>query len=317
MFLYLYLQMKKTSKESTVWTKVSKAEVFQIRSDKRANKRIKIGLNNYEEGIQFAIQNNCDGIDLLWPIGLEKIIVDLKLLEPLSHQLKFLSIDSSFKIHEHKNIHSIYTLKNLEKVILKNLNYSIDFWQFPNLIQIGMDYSKKFTNIDKLVKLETLVVWKYNEIDLTKISGLKSLRVLHLYNSKIEHLTGIEKLHNITELNLSGNNKLNDISILNSMSNIQKLHIERCSGLQDLWYMTDNKTLKDLFITEIKSINFISKMTNLEKIYFRDCYDGILDPLFKCKSLKTACITKNKRHYTHTQSEINEYLNKKWNKVSE
>ena len=66
----------------------------------------------------------------------------------------------------------------------------------------------------------------------------------------------------------------------------------------------------------VESIDFIEKMKSLESLSFHNCKRGDLKPLFKCKSLKRVHIL-NKRHYTHKQSEINEYLNKKWNKVSE
>jgi internalin A len=279
--------------------------MFSIRSDKWSNKRVQIHLNEYEAGLKFVIDNKCDGIDLVGSIGLEKVTVDLGLLEKVSKQLTYISIGPDIKLEQHQNVSGLYSLKKLQKLILKDQSSPIDFSEFPNLIQIGIEgYSKKFINLEKLSKLETLVITKYSEKDLTKIRGLTSLKVLHIYQSKIENLKGIEMLKRLEELSLVGNSGLNDIAHVASHTSLQKLHVEKCKKLTDFSFLKGSKNIKELFIDKLDSIGFIEKMLNLEKIHFWDSKDGDMTPLLKNKNLQIINFFPNKRHYSHTLEEI-------------
>jgi hypothetical protein len=263
---------------------------------------ISIQTNNFEEGIKFAKENKLEQIQLKGAIDNNKHNVDFKLFESISNQLKTLSIsDLNSKISVIQNSDSLYKLTSLKNLFINQ-----------NLVQVGLIFSPKITNLNKASKIETLVITGgYPKEDLTLLESMISLQTLHIYKSSIlENINGIEKLKNLKELKLAFNPKLSNIEAIND-SQVEKFQVEKCKNLTNFSILKANNKIKDLFITELDSLQFVSSMRSLEKIHFWDCKDGDLNPLLKSSSLKTAYITSNKKHYSHTQAEIETYLNSK------
>lgn len=275
---------------------------------------VSIGTDNFEEGIKFVKANKLDQVQLKGAYGNEKHNIDFALFETVSNQLKVLSInDFNSKISIVQNVNELYKLTSLEKLFLnQKIDFEIDLSLFDSLNQVGLLYTKKIRNISKSSNIETLVISNgYPNEDLTLLEGMTSLKTLHIYkSSKLENLNGLEELNNLKELKLAYNTKLSNIEEING-SHIEKLHIEKCKNFTDFSVLGSNNQLKEIFITELDSLQFIGEMKNLEKIHFWVCKDGDLNPLMKAPSLKTAFITSNKKHYTHTQAQIDNYLNSK------
>lgn len=273
-----------------------------------------IETDNFEEGIKFVKENKLEQIQLVGADGTDVHNIDFSLFESISKHLKTLSIsDFNSKISVIQNADSLYTLTGLEKLFLnQKIDFEIDLSRFESLVQVGLIFSKKVQNLNKALKIETLVISNgYPNQDLTLLDGMDSLRVLHIYkSSKLQNLRGIEELKNLKEIKLAFNAKLTDIEKMND-SQIEKIHIEKCKNLTNFSVLSGNNQLKELFITELDSLQFINDMNSLEKIHFWECKDGDLNPLMKSSSLKTAYITSNKKHYTHTQAQIDEYLKSK------
>ena len=275
---------------------------------------ISIQTNNFEEGIKFAKENKLEQIQLKGALDNNKHNVDFKLFESISNQLKILSIsDLNSKISIIQNSDSLYKLTSLKKLFInQKIDFNIDLSLFENLVQVGLLFSPKITNLNKASKIETLVITSgYPKEDLTLLDSMASLQTLHIYKSSIlENINGIEKLKNLKELKLAFNPKLTNIEAIND-SQVEKFQVEKCKNLTNFSILKANNKIKDLFITELDSLQFVSSMRSLEKIHFWDCKDGDLNPLLKSSSLKTAYITSNKKHYSHTQAEIETYLNSK------
>lgn len=268
--------------------------------------------NNFEKGIEFAKQNKLFQIQLRGAYGTIKQEIDFNLLSTISEQLKMLSFSGfNGKLESIKNLDAIYELENLETLYVQDKqNFKINISRFKNLKKLSVFFSSNIIELSIAKNLETLViVGGYSKSDLDFLENLQSLKTLHIYkSSKIKTLNGTQKLTNLSELKLAFNKNLSDIDKIQE-THIKKLYIEKCKKLTDFSILKNNSSIQELFITELESLNFVKSMKKIEKIHFWHCEDGDLNPLFESKTLKTVFITKDKKHYTHTQAQINTYLN--------
>ncbi|WKL47795.1 hypothetical protein Q1W71_22960 [Flavobacterium pectinovorum] len=268
-------------------------------------KYVVIYSNNFSEGIDFVFQNKISQIQLKGTIGKIEQKIDFSLIEKVSNQIKILTI-SNLNDTEIENLESIYKLLFLEILFVPDkLDFKLDISKFENLIQFGGVFSPKIINLNKHEKLESLVISSgYPTENLDFLCNLKSVKTLHLYKAnKLENLKGIEKLSSLHEISIGYNSKITSVLEINN-SKVEKLIIEKCKNLLDFSFLKDNKYIKELSIDNIKSIEFITAMPNLEIINFWDCKDGDMRPLLEAKKLKQINFYPNKKHYSHTIEEI-------------
>lgn len=286
-------------------------EELKVRKNQNGNYTI-VHANNFEEGIEFARKNKLSQIQLRGAYGTRPQEIDFNLLITISKQLKMLSFSGfNSKLEIVKNVDALYKLENLEILYIQDKqNFKINISKFKNLKELSIFFSSKIIDLSIAKKLETLVIiGGYSKSNLTFLEDLQSLKILHIYkSSKIETLKSIQKLTNLSELKLAFNKNLSDIDQIQE-THIKKLYIEKCKKLTDFSILKNNSTIQELFITELDSLSFVKSMKKIEKIHFWHCEDGDLNPLFESKTLKTIFITKDKKHYTHTQDQINAYLN--------
>lgn len=281
---------------------------LKIRENQLGNYII-IHSNDFEEGIKFACENKVEQIQLRGAFGKETVTLDFKKLDCISKTLKTLSF-SGFNSKQNKidNFSCIYHLENLSRLYIpENHDFQIVVSEFKNLHELSIVDSPKIIGLNN-TKIEILIISGYSKQDLSYLEGLEILNKLHIYNSKkLETLKGIENLKSLRELRLAYNNNIANIDEI-SKTKIEKLHIEKCKKMIDFSSLRNNSNIKDLFITELNSINFINSMKSLEKFHFWNCLDGNLHPIFDNINLKQVSITKNKKHYTHTQSQIDQFI---------
>jgi Leucine-rich repeat (LRR) protein len=103
---------------------------------------------------------------------------------------------------------------------------------------------------------------------LRVVEKLGNLTTLNLsYNSGLQSLAGLEKLGNLTTLNLSGNNGLQSLAWLEKLGNLTTLDLSGNNGLQ--------------------SLAGLEKLTRLENLDLSGCPIKSLKPLGGLKRLKT------------------------------
>ncbi|KQB37439.1 hypothetical protein [Flavobacterium aquidurense] len=268
-------------------------------------KYVVIYSNNFSEGIDFVFQNKISQIQLKGTVGKIEQKIDFSLIEKVSNQIKILTI-SNLNDTQIENLESIYNLIFLEILFVpEKLNFKLDILKFENLIQFGGVFSPKILNLNKHEKLQSLVISSgYPTENLDFLCNLKYVQKLHLYKAnKLENLKGIEKLSSLFEISIGYNSKITSVLEIND-SKVEKLIIEKCKNLLDFSFLKENKHIKELFIDNIKSIEFITAMPNLEIINFWDCKDGNMRPLLEAKKLKQINFYPNKKHYSHTIEEI-------------
>ena len=189
--------------------------------------------HQFREAIDYAHKTRVPQIQLRGVIGRENLgaVVDFKELEKLSESLRVISFADA--IENIINFDSIYALTNLEKIYFQcKQGFKIDVSRFPKLEHLGGEYWKGLANFSQAHTLTSLVILKLVDTNLQKLSGLKRLKKLHVYSSKIQTLEGIESL-SIEELSLARNNILENIQAVESLKNLKLLSIEKCKKVVD------------------------------------------------------------------------------------
>ena len=97
--------------------------------------------------------------------------------------------------------------------------------------------------MDKLEQLESAVISKLAKKDMSLFSNWKSIKTLHIYQSQIECLKGIEDLIQIDTLVFAHNRKLINISSINRLDYIGEVSFEKNSKLRDYSVLADNQNI--------------------------------------------------------------------------
>jgi internalin A len=198
-----------------------------------------IHFNHFDEGIEYAHQNKIPQIQLRGLIGNEhtEMEADFRRLEKLSAHLHIISF--SDELGNIKNIDSIYSLVNLEKVFFSSKqNFIIDISKFNRLVHLGSEYWKGLVNIERAYSLRSLVIIKLPDINLKRLSELNKMETLHVYSSKIQSLDGIEGL-SIKELSLARNNYLEDIGAIKKLRRLEVVSFEKCKKIIDYNFIAE------------------------------------------------------------------------------
>lgn len=270
----------------------------------KCKKKLMFESTEFEQGIDFALANGCDGLQIRNTFGAR---MDFRLFEKVANQVVFLSITGISPIHI-TNFEYIYSFQKLETLYSDKVDLPIDFTKFGALQNLSIFYNKNFRNLDKLKHMKNVVIRKYPGQDLWLFSNWQSIKVLHIYQSKIESLQGIAELRDIDSLVLAYNRKLKDISSINQLNNVAELLFEKNSSLYNYSELANNQSIHKLFISELDNVEFVKSMKSLTSFSFWNCKDGNLFPLLENPILKKVCFTPNKKHYSHTMEQINRLI---------
>ncbi|MBB6329760.1 hypothetical protein HNP24_000710 [Chryseobacterium sediminis] len=200
---------------------------------------IVIHANQLKEGTEYAKHLKIAQIQIRGFLGHENTEskVDFKEFEKLSDYLKIISLST---IENVANVESIYSLQNLEKIYLEKQKFSINISNFHKIKHLGSEYWKGLVNFNEAYSLQSLVLTKFPDTNLLELSKLQNLKVLHVYNSKIETLDGIENLP-LEELALVKNNSLENIHAIKKMEMLKELLIEKCKKIDDYEFIEEMK----------------------------------------------------------------------------
>ncbi len=113
-----------------------------------------------------------------------------------------------------------------------------------------------FANTD-LGKLERLYMWNCEIEDLSPLSGLTSLKLLHLYGNEVVDVSPLTGLTGLDELHL-GDNSISDLSQIAGLEGLSHLH---------------------LFLNEIEDLSPLSGLSNLNRVHLYGNRIADLSPL--------------------------------------
>lgn len=257
------------------------------------------------EGIEYAKSNNFASIRIrtLNRNAGQTYSIDFS---NMGNQLfiKCLKINDDFKIRKLLSVESLYSISSLKLLSFEDKSFKLDFSKLAQLETLYFKYNKGVSNLGALKNLKDLLIFSLNIPSCEILSELTTLEMLRLTRGNFTTLQGIERLKKVKRFDVAYNSKLTDANSLVSLLSLEKLHIEKCKLLTDFSFLKGNASIKELFIDNLDSIDFISTMPNLEKINFWFCKDGNMKPLLESGSLKQINFYPNKKHYTHTIEEV-------------
>lgn len=264
-------------------------------------------------GVEYANKNKLESIKIS-PLNAYKVYGFTSGKELYSFRLDVSSLKKAFSIRrlglsDHIGLNSegileLYTLKDLKSLSFEHPSIKLDLSNFLKLETLYFKYNKGISNLGALKNLKDLLIFSLNIPNCEILQELSALEMLRLTRGNFTTLQGIENLKKVKRIDVAYNSKLTDAKAIASLSSLEKLHIEKCKLLTDFSFLKGNTSIKELFIDNLDSLEFVATMPNLEKINFWFCKDGNMSPLLESKSLKQINFYPNKKHYTHTIEEI-------------
>ncbi|MGN1108037.1 MAG: hypothetical protein ACI4RK_01530, partial [Oscillospiraceae bacterium] len=163
---------------------------------------------------------------------------------------------------------------------------------------------------------EELTVWHYNPsshsfVDFPDARYIKTLRV---YHSNITDFSGMDRFPYLRALEMAYCPKL--FSFCGFPDKLTFLMIEHARKLTHYEALGGRKTIETLRLFEcgdIADLSFIAEMPALRefRLFNTNVADGDLQPLLDHVPRLETVVFNNKRHYSHTEKQIQEELQKR------
>jgi hypothetical protein len=135
-------------------------------------------------------------------------------------------------------------------------------------------YNNKLTDVpkglEKLTKLEVLVLQANQLTDVEGLEKLTQLTGLWIDRNKLTSVKGLEKLDQLKELTLD-QNKLADVTGLEKLTQLTRLHLHhnQLTDVKDLEKLTQLRVLY-LNDNQLTSVKGLEKLTQLEKLFLEN-----------------------------------------------
>ncbi len=124
-----------------------------------------------------------------------------------------------------------------------------------------------------------LVLRGFSEVDLSSLSGMKSLKRLCLVGGSIKSLKGIEALPALETLMLYKTQQLLSVEALLNCETLTALHCEAYRKITDWSLLAAKKNLEFLSFQEVQSAEFVADLPALKFVYFRKIADKNSEPV--------------------------------------
>jgi protein phosphatase 1 regulatory subunit 7 len=206
-------------------------------------------------------------------------------------------------------------LGNLRGLRLETPGAGIDFAWFPELEVFSGDWHQDNCNLARARELRRLHVWQFKprSRDLDDVAGVPRLEALHLVQTTVESLAGIETLEDLRYLEMAYAPKLASLNALARPGvEVRELAIEKAKAIADYAPVAAIKRLRRLRLSScaaMPDLKWTAGMDDLDFFSFveTDVADGDLSPLLNLPKLRYAG-TMDKRHYNYRFKDLNELL---------
>jgi len=262
-----------------------------------------------EQYITCSAQQNIKRVVLAEEFGYKLNTLDF------TEQLPFLE---GIKIAESCNIKDFSPLYKLTDIVYLSLpknKYPLDFSYFPKLSELIITWNTKYKNLEKCTKIKWLWIVSFNtrSQDFRDIPSFRNLQHLTIVWSNVSSFQGLALQPVLKQIDLEYCAKLVSLEGLEITKNsLLHLQINNSKKLKNHSFVCNFDKLEVLRLNscgDIGNINFLNQMPNLKSFSFVDTnvIDGDLTPLFNLESVGFL----NKRHYSHTDLEVDEIISKK------
>ena len=227
---------------------------------------IDVTFSSKSDDFKFCLENNIKHVNISsfngWTKDNLSSIKDWTFLEGLSIQLE--QFDPTI----------LYELENLESLDLlgKPLG-KLDLNNFVNLRDLNASY-KHINNLDACSNLEILMLSSYDLQSLNELGNKLSLTELYLNKGKLASFGNMENLENLRELTMVSckGTDFNELKI-NNKYKLESLILDKVKPIFDYEPIIRFNELKEFSIYKmpIQSFEFLSKISNLEKLFIKQC----------------------------------------------
>lgn len=197
-------------------------------------------------------------------------------------------------------------LVNLDELTI-NEYVPLDFSKFTHLKGLVLSHGNSLTGLDEVASLKSLYLskWKAEELpqNISRISATDIRISASLKLASIEALFGNPHLASLMLQHLP---KLSVGKNVNNLKSLKELSVEKC-GWTDFSEL-ESAILEDFFASEVQSLDFIKQLKTLRKLAFWNCVDGNMTPIMEHPTLKEVYFTPQKKHYSHKEKFLQEYI---------
>ncbi|QUM76942.1 hypothetical protein HWV00_12215 [Moritella sp. 24] len=197
---------------------------FEIRDDEHGIGKVLILKGSWSNYVaSYMKANNIYALRLTDSFGFKA--TDISFLSSLSF-LKSLEI----YCWEAKGLKVIESLPQLEVLGLQcKTSQKINLGNFNKLRVALITWSKGLASLLKLSSIEVLNIQNYPHMNLETISSISDLKQLYLTSRKLENLTGIEHLVNLSKLDLYNCPSLISLAGTELCANLKSIETEACN----------------------------------------------------------------------------------------
>ncbi|MBJ7880432.1 hypothetical protein [Gelidibacter salicanalis] len=274
---------------------------FKFQNEIDGSKKLIIESSRLEDCIKYILDGNTKSITINCFQGYSLDNIDF--LKEISEVIEGLHLpETKFDIEIINSLHKLRFLGFAD-----NKKNTIDLSNFPKIEILATNYSSRLIGLETCITLNNLTLTGFNSKhdNLSELSQLIYLKELNLFKTGIKDLKGIEALSKLEKLEIFDANKLKTIASLTSLFSIKELRLQKCKNIDDLHLLGEVKSLRKLIITEcgeIKSLDFIEKLENLDFLSFWDTtiLDGNLN---FCEGINFVGF-KDKKGYSHKVSDF-------------
>ena len=162
----------------------------------------------------------------------------------------------------------ILNLNHLKYLRLNESSQALDLSVFPLLERADLWWHRGLTNFKALKHLKVLGLFRFHPKtkDFTEFDSLESLEKLHLCQSNITSLRGIERFPDLNFLALRRLLKLCNIENIRSLTRLEEVEFEVCKKVNNFSAISDLVKLRHIIAADCGTVKSVAPFLSLPKV---------------------------------------------------
>ncbi|WP_200552044.1 hypothetical protein [Kosakonia sp. LAM2021] len=122
--------------------------------------------------------------------------------------------------------------------------------------------------------------------DRNDFNEFKKLKTLRISRTKVTSQAGIIAAPALSSLSLIYRPHLKSISEINKLDNLSASYLEKYNALRGLAVLEKNRSIEELFLADVNSVERVPAMFALKIIKFCSLFDESIEPLLDSETLQ-------------------------------
>lgn len=226
----------------------------------------------------------------------------------------------SFRIVDHtiRNIDAIHCLSNVRHLRINTYcDTAINFVAFPHLISCYLEWRDSVCGLFEHQGLRNIVINRCSAMnDFEPLYNMRELVSIRLMSpSRLKSCDGVGNLPNLETLEIDLATQLHNCDDIQAATSLEHLRLHTCRKLEAIDFVATLQNLKHLQFMNCDHIRSLSPLRHLQRLVSVLFYestnieDGDLTPLLELPLLREVAF-KNRRHYSHTMSQLMAAINR-------